>query len=204
MITNHQEIEIKLEATDVAIERFKKFCMDSNSTQYLWVKGPDHFYTQNDNTVRVRVKEMGNIELTVKKRKSKVSTQDREEIDLPLQPDTNMETVEAWLKLAGFAYNFSLFKEAHIFTVNKSGHKFTVVLYDVCRLVNGVPEVNTKRFIEVEVDKDATISVDNAKRLLREWKTDIKSTLNVDGEPINASLFEMYDSEINPKGDKAE
>lgn len=201
MLNTHLEVEIKIEAEGLDLAEFKRFCIDKGAKSYIFVQGCDYFYVQGENVIRHRVKEDGSSELTVKKRKSKVSTQERAEIDIPLPDSVKTKDVAAFLKLAGFEYTFTLFKKANIFHVNKSGHEFSLVVYTVYSLDgNGMPNNDAKTFLEVEIAKDATTTLENAKRLLREWKQEIQQHFNFDKEPINMSLYEMYSQDLKDKG----
>ena len=175
----------------ISVEDFKKFCYGKNPTEYRCVTGPDYYYSQNDHVVRHRVKDGKDSELTVKRRKSGVSSQDRLEIDLYFAPGTPPERIDSFLAAIGFKLCFKLVKTAHIFYLNKGSHSFSVVHYTVGKEENG-KLVDNKTFLEIEIDKQAKVTVERAKTLLREWKQELQQEFKELKEPLNESLWEIF------------
>lgn len=195
MIHEHNEIEIKLDATGVDIEAFKQFVFKKCPDRFIAVLGPDTYYENGASVARHRKSKRaeGGHELTVKRRKSERSTRDREEIDLFFDVTrTKQKDVEAWLIATGFKPVFTLTKHAHIFNIPYGGFSVSVVIYDVCE--GKFDPDKTRRFIEVEVEKGGEISVDSAKRLLGAWVAELKEAFPVlaDRQPLNDSLYEIY------------
>lgn len=188
-ITDNDEIELKFAADDISFEDFNAVCKAQPIEGFFKAGGPDNYWVLGDNVIRHRV---DNNEITVKRRKSGVSSQDRLEVDVKLAKDMDPEKVSLFLKAAGFELAFCLEKWADIYTISRSGHKFTVVMYRVSKV--GGSEI--KKFIEIEVDKQAKISVERAKTLLRELKQDLQKNLKGLGEPLNRSLWEIYSGKV--------
>lgn len=196
MIDEHNEIEVKLDATGVDLDEFKKFC-EEKKNRFLCVLSPDTYYENGNYVVRHRKSknpDRGH-ELTVKRRKSERSTRDREEIDLFFAERTKQKDVAAFLAATGYVEAFTLTKQSHIYYIDDDGVPISAVLYDVC--VGPAADFDVakaRRFIEVEVEKGAPVSVDTAKRLLGTWVQELKSKFPVlaDRQPLNDSLYEIY------------
>lgn len=187
MISQHNEIEAKLPADGVDIEKFKTFCREFSPDQFKFIDSPDFYYRQNKNVVRHRVNSETSHELTVKRRKSDSSTLDRLEIDLKFADSTYASDVTAFLKATGFELEFSLRKEAHIFWFTKGSTHISVVIYDV--FCEGF---RTRRFIEVEAEKGSDVTVAQAKQRVKQWVGCIQEEFEDAQDPINQSLYEIY------------
>ena len=191
MISEHNEIEAKLEADDILVSDYCKYMFGTLPTRYECVTGPDTYYTNGLNVVRHREKLNSKThELTVKRRKTSQSTRDREEIDLHFLERTGVEDVRAFLKATGFKKEFRLVKTAHIFWMTSNGVELTHVIYDVWRDDDGSISQN-KRFVEVEAEKGSDSTVAHAKREVNAW---VKTLGEVFGPraPLNDSLYEIY------------
>lgn len=190
MISKHDEIEVKIPADDVGVKLFKSFVARKlDFDRFLRVEAPDHYYTHGSDVVRHRVDPVQH-ELTVKKRKSERTTRDRHEIDLHFDPHrTTPRDVEKFLAMAGFAFEFTVEKDSHIFW-GKLGPKVlgSIVIYDVWR--TDAPR-DTRRFIEVEAEKGSPCTPETAKRCIGSWTALLQREFGL-GDPINESLYEVF------------
>lgn len=191
MINQHNEIEAKLAADEVAVGVFCKFIFSLLPNRYECITGPDTYYRQGENVVRHREKlNCKTHELTVKRRKSNESTRDREEIDLYFSDKSAVKDVQAFLAATGFEKEFKLVKTAHIFWLNWNGVELSIVIYDVWREENGKKEME-RRYIEVEAEKGSEATVAFAKKTVNEWVHILRSNYSL-REPLNESLYEIY------------
>lgn len=191
MISKHDEIEVKLPADAVAVEKFKRHIVESVEVErFLHVEGPDCYYENGANVIRHRQDPNGCHELTVKRRKSDRSTQDCHEIDLHM--DLHLTTpadVKAFMAATGFEYQFTLVKDSHIFWARLGRDLLaTFVLYDAWRA--DAPQ-DKKRFIEIEAEKGSPCSPETAKRHIRAWTQNLQNHLGA-GDPANVRLYEMF------------
>jgi len=191
MISDQNEIEAKLAADHVNIEAFKKWMFTNrNIEKFVEITSPDTYYEQGDRAVRQRGDDDdAHHELTIKLRKNENSTRDRVEIYLKFSPDTSAFNVRCFLEAAGFKRVFTLTKTAHIFWVRHSDNfKMSYVIYDVWK-VGGLDK--PRRFIEVEAEKGSNVTVETAKRRVREAVRELRDMFAL-GEPLNDSLYEIY------------
>lgn len=186
----HRELEIKLDADEVQVEQFKQWCFGRSPSKYLHVIGPDTYYVQGKNVLRHRQNGEGAGELTVKRRTSKKSTKDRLEIDLRFDQGTSQDDVTRFLVATGWAPQFTVIKDCHIFWFEDRKPGVEVVLYDVrCIYVSG-KETSPRRFAEVEIHK-ADSNSSRALSTLKEWERDARAVFSF-GETQSESLFEIY------------
>lgn len=186
MIHKHTELEIKLDASGITPEQFLPWAFAKVPEAYLKVSGPDYFYRQGDNIVRVRVPPNEPMQLTVKKRRSQQSIKDRLEVELEVRKNSTFEDVDVFLTSLGFEKDLYLEKQAYIFWY-KNGKQEMVVSYYVAKCNN-----ETKAFIECEVEKESEITLDTGKRYLKKWTDDINSSFNTELQPLNKSLYEYF------------
>jgi adenylate cyclase class IV len=186
MIHKHTELEIKLDASDITEEQFLPWAFAKGPTQFLSVSGPDCFYRQGENIVRVRIPPDGPIQLTVKKRRSQQSIKDRLEVELEVRKNSSLEDVDVFLTSLGFEKDLYLEKQAHIFWF-KSGKQDVVVSYYIAKCNN-----EARAFIECEVSKGSEVTLDTGKRYLKKWTDDINESFSKDLQPLNQSLYEFF------------
>lgn len=197
MISDHNEIESKLDAKEVTPKAFKAFMVAQEGRgqleieKYERVLGNDVYYEQGDNVIRHRSDDnYGWQELTVKRRKSASSTRDRLEIDLRFADGVAYNSVQAFLGATGFKGVFKLTKDAHIFWVRLTPSiKATFVLYE--SWLTNDPNVDKRRFIEIEMEKGSDVTVETAKRHLSTWVKNVQSQFGLD-DVLNESLYEIY------------
>lgn len=198
MISECDELELKFDANKIVVDEFIKFCYGLRPESFKTVTGPDSYYSIGDAIWRHRADSR---ELTQKRRKSGVSSQDRLELDLIYDSSMAPAFIDNFLVISGFKPEFVLTKTAHIFYVQKAGHKFSLVIYDVNKVENG-KLTEPHRYIEIEIDKKAVVTADRAKVLLREWKQELQRAFKNLDEPLNESLYEIYSGTRYPTVEK--
>lgn len=191
MISNHNEIETKLDATGVSVTKFAEWCQSQDPRDSREVMGPDYYYRMEDRVLRHRVQEKGkeasagHHELTVKLRKSDRSTRDRLEIDLPFNTfSVKVEDVSGFVEAIGYRKEFVLTKIAHIFEYQR----VIVAIYDV----HQNDDARWYRFIEIEARKGEDITPDHAKKLVGAWTQKIAEQFGIENRPMNDSLYEFF------------
>lgn len=192
---SRSEIEVKFEAPGLSREDFMNF-MTTNFyggiREYKKVAGWDDYYVQGENVVRHRCDgRKKRSTLTVKRRKSEDSISDRHEVDLPVGDKVPASDVSAFLKMSGWKLLFTIEKESFIYLYElPSGTKVCVALYDVWRPGQHRDKLS-RRFLEIEIEKDSKIDIETARQILDDWTTVFKKKLKL-AKPLNSSLYEMY------------
>lgn len=196
MLSEHEEIEAKLEADSVNREVFEAWIWNRYKvTKLLRGGGPDTYYENAAGAVvRHRIAGDGSHhELTVKKRRSGISTRSRVEVDLHFGKKTQPDSVEAFLEATGYERKLQLMQDATVLWIQEVGVRgavpLAVSIYDVWRVT--APVKSRRRFVEVEAEKGsdvlrstALIAVEDVVKVLRE-----EFGL---AEPLNVSLWELY------------
>jgi len=186
--SRHSEIEYKFPADDVEVHSFVQWCMAQGPDDFKHVCSPDVYYKQGENSIRHRWSK-GAGELTVKHRKSKSSTLDREEIDLFFSHKTTRQDVTDFLEKTGWKHLFTVVKDAYVFWFdNNDGGGVNVCVYDCWGVAENSPK---RRFIEIEAKKDTDCTKEQDLEALEIFKKDITRLFNVKS-PVNYSLYELY------------
>lgn len=191
-VSKFRELELKLRAPSLEVSDFLGWVVSQGATQYSRTRGQDVYWRRDSSVVRHRLfagHEAG--EITVKRRTDATSTTDRVEVDLFLSPETTPEEVSAFMALSGFKTEVVLTKTSHIFNVPEDKCLLTVVMYEVNDDLR--PELPTKKYVEVEVDKDADIRVSTARKILDSWKLKLEARFGLVLEPL--SLWEIFSGE---------
>lgn len=193
----YHEVELKYElpnrrAFRRALEWMDAFACLPAAVSFTTVKGTDRYYRQGRNVVRHRLDSNQNTnQLTVKRRTSKNSTVNREEIDLDFSAATTPADVTALLLATGWKRDVMLTKTSYILklrSMSESRITETIALYTVDCQGHEQPR---RFFFEVEVEKDSTISEARAETLLEKWKQRITEALPTSRQQ-NLSLYELY------------
>lgn len=194
MPDRHTELELKFAADKVPPRDFVERCMGRHPSRYDHeATFPDVYYVQNDNVVRHRWIPGGAGELTVKRRRSKKNSTNREEIDLLFAPGISLPDVTSFLDATGWKRLFTLLKsDVHSFWFPLEWGHVNVAMYTVERLNEKTRKHELrKRFVEVEVEKGSDITLDASTGVLTSWKHWLDNQFAI-GEPLNVSLYEIY------------
>ena len=140
-----KEIETKYDANEIKMEDFLKIVEKLPIRKKLLVSSYDEYYTNKEGDfVRYRHNNDRG-ELTIKRKISSRTNNERVEVNLPTQGD-NVQTVDRFLGLLEYTHDFSIYKTCNIFWTDKVDIVYYVV-YD--------KEFKEKRrFIEIEADED--------------------------------------------------
>jgi len=186
----YDEIEVKYEADSINEYHLRNFLFGNYRVlEFKHVNdSPDDYYTQGTNVVRHRHEDGHQGELTVKLRKAKRSVRDRKEVDLRFAPETTVADVVSFLKYTGWTKLFTIRKSADIYWVEDKKAVLTVSLYDAYNVES--PKI-TKRFLEIEVEKGTTPTIEEAKVILDTWEKKIESHFDM-GTPCTYSLYEYF------------
>lgn len=189
-MSHHDEFEHKYEAEDVLPEIFMQVCMERSPERYLRAVGPDAYYEQGDNVLRHRLSG-GAGELTVKRRKSELDSEDRLEIDLHFDPKTSVVDVQRFLQATGWARTFTVLKDCRIFWFREGAMEVNVSYYESW-LLQDDPEPTRKRFVEIEIEKGTKYNPTDARAFLLYWRNHLLRNGVALGDRINESLYELY------------
>lgn len=192
------EIEIKLKADGLSETDFLSWVVAAESNVKVEsvsvISGTDRFWRKNDDVVRHRCDgpEQHSV-LTVKKRKSAESLVNRFEVDLPIQLGTAPETVDGFLRLAGYKHEFGIFKNYWVVKAKGPDYHTCIALYDVW----GKTYSTKKRFLEVEIERASGCDSVRAEEILKEWQASIdRYSLLPNSTPVNQSLYEIFSKEF--------
>lgn len=188
MIDKHSELEFKFSAEEVSVDWFRTWCIGLDPVGYKSRAYPDSYYRNGDAAVRHRAWPLPGGELTVKRRKSADSIVDRQEINLQFAAEVSLRDVTEFLGATGWALEFTLLKHfSHVFWYKHGEATICVSLYEVERADTN----ETRRFLEVEVERDSEISETTARELLDLWGGAAAHEFGLD-EPMTSSLWEIY------------
>lgn len=190
----HSELELKFAADHVVPKDFLRWCIEHNPSRYQAEAVPDIYYAQGPSVIRHRWLPGGAGELTVKQRKSRTSISNRVEIDLRFADGFTVNDVTAFLQHTGWKKEFTLFKdEVHMFWFDLSGGgQVNVSLYTVERLNERSGKcVDTKTFLEIEVEKGSKYTVNSSLAILDDWRVKVQKAFNLK-DPMTLSLWEIY------------
>jgi len=192
MSDRHSEIEFKWDAGHVQEADFMAWAATQKPESYEHASFPDVYYAQGDNVVRHRWSSDAG-ELTVKRRKTAKSIVDRVEVDLKFAPGVKSADITAFLQASGWKRILTLFKVfVHVFRYHVGGSVVTLALYEVEQLCEKTRKrINTRRFMEVEVEKDSPLSDRGARLLLESWGARLTREFHLTTN-VNESLFEIY------------
>lgn len=191
----HTEIEYKFSADSVDVCQFLDWAWSRSPVFYETDSCPDVYYVRGKDSVRHRWSNHTAGELTVKRRTSKGSLTEREEIDLFFDTGkTSIHDVNCFLLATGWERLFTLFKSnVHVFAFEiEEGVRLFLSIYSVEKYSEKKQSYSdVYQFIEVEVEKGSSLDSKASKKALDTWKRDLKASFKLAG-PLNASLFEIF------------
>lgn len=180
----NKEIELKYSADDIKLEAFVNFSNGFTIKKKMMVSSyDDYFINSDDNFIRYRHHE-GRGELTIKRKVIEKNNNERIEINVPTSGD-NLKTIEAFVDLLGYKFNFGIFKTAQIYWIDK-----VVLVYYV---VYDKELKELRRFIEVEADEDLVwASEEEAWAEVVKWEK-LLEPLNISAQNrLKKSLYEIF------------
>jgi len=155
----------------------RKNCIYVQSDDIYYVKSADEFirYRFSDTDKRA--------ELTIKRKTGTGNNIIREETNLRVDGN-DFALVETFIGQLGFAFNFRINKQCHIY----HGDECTLVFYSVRDLSTN----KLAHFIEIEVTEGAGFTEDESWAIIKKYEA-LLSPLGVTAQKrLRKSLFEMY------------
>jgi adenylate cyclase class IV len=190
-----KEFETKYCLDGDKVFEFKQLIENINDQyDFLYVQGPDHYYTKPDGSfLRYRKADndkTGRAELTMKS-KSEGSSNNiiRKEINLRVDKN-NFSTIQEFASMLGYTFNFKIWKMCHIYKFKDA----TLVFYTV-RDENS----EMTHFVEIEVDEELIpkITEEEAWNIVRKYEKELSPLGITYRNRLNKSLFEMYVKDLN-------
>lgn len=186
--SKHSELERKFGADHVSPIQFHLWCEKHHPVGHKDTKYPDVYYRRGTSVIRHRKLPKNGGELTVKQRKNATDSTDRLEIDLKFAEGITHEDVAAFVKATGWEEVLELDKHfSEVYWFAHLGAEVAVSLYKVEDKATG----ETRQMLEVEIEKGAPVTQEEALRLLGIWCGVIAEDLGL-AEPLNDSLYEIF------------
>lgn len=188
---NFIEFETKYRVDGDLIYKFKSIVSKLDFKKFVYVEGPDYYYTKPDGSF-LRYRKAINekrAEVTMKaKPEGANSNIKRKEINWRVD-HTPAETIEAGAKIQGYDFNFSIYKICHIYNFNDA----TLVFYTVRDQDNKI-----NHFIEIELDEDSTseLTTEEAMEIIRKYEKILEPLGITYRNRLTKSLFELYVKDI--------
>lgn len=191
---HHTEFETKYRLDGNKVFEFKQIVETLDEPyDFLYVQGPDHYYTKPDGSfLRYRKAEndkTGRAELTMKAKFSGASHNIlRKEVNLRVDKN-KFNTIEEFASMLGYTFNFKIWKMCHIYKFKDATLVFYTVRNDVGDMVH---------FIEIEVDENTIhkLTEDEAWDIIRKYERIFAPLGITHRHRLNKSLFEMYVKDI--------
>ena len=194
-LDKHTEFEVKFRADDIKLEDFRDVVKSlPNLKKVIFVSGPDFYFVKPDGSfARFRKPEYGHTsggnEVTVKeKTEGHKNNIIRKEVNWKVNgtPDA---TIWEGLQMMGFAYNFSINKDCHIFIFDDA----TAVYYTVTDTTDSKKK-KTEAFIEIEVKEETigNLTEDQAWLVVEKYEKALESLGLSAQKRLKKSLYEMY------------
>jgi adenylate cyclase class IV len=180
-----REIEFKYSAEDILVSKFIQFCEARKPIDTISVAGYDRFYKGAEDTFYRHRRNIGENELTFKKKTTKDNSFVRVEHNISLKQQVTDEQINNYLEDIGYKYSFTLHKNCLIY--NYVDH--TLVLYTCYN--EDMREVG--RFIEIEMKEDYPWQSDqHAMENLIVMERICKPLGIKSSNRVMNSLFELY------------
>lgn len=187
-MNDFKELEFKYKADDVKLQDFVTVITNLVPDVRLDTSSWDYYYTKpNIKEEFIRYREASEPELTKKRKVKEANNWERDEYDLPLDPDKiTRKIVEGWISTDGYKENFRIYKSCFIFWVGSVNYVYYIV-YDENMKEKG-------RFIEVEVNKKEVpkLGMDKAIEALKNAETVLTSVGITPQNRMKKSLFELF------------
>ncbi len=152
---------------------------------FVYVQSDDIYYVKSaDEFIRYRFSEHDNrAELTIKRKTGTGNNIIREETNLRVDGN-DFALVENFVKNLGFAINFRINKQCHIYHASDA----TLVFYSVRDLENN----KLAHFIEIEVTEGAGFTEDESWAIIKKYEAALAPLGVTPQKRLRKSLYEMY------------
>ena len=203
-LPHHTEFETKYRVEGDKIYAFKEIINNlEDKPTFLYVEGPDFYYTKNDSDDIERVSFMRwrkadnqkRAEVTFKKKPEGVkSNTNRKEVNWRVDR-TPFKTIEEGAFMQGYDFNFKISKMCHIYNFKDA----TLVFYTVRGEDN-----KDAHFVEIEVDEETIhkLTEKDAWDVIKKYE-EILAPLGITyRNRMMKSLFELYVKDLYNEGNK--
>ncbi len=181
----YKEIETKYDAAGVTMQQFQDF-VEKLNTPIKWMmvsSFDDYFVNPNGEFIRYRYTD-DHGELTIKRKTIDKNNNERIEVNIPTKGD-NLKAVTEFCRLAGYSYNFGIYKTCKIAWVDK------VVL--VWYVVYDKDMKELRRFMEIEANEDLEWeSEEKAWEEVTKYEKMYETMGITSKNRLKKSLFEMF------------
>ena len=185
------EFETKYRVDGDLIYKFKEIISELDYKNFVYAEGPDFYFTKKDGSFlryRKAVTEKRS-EVTIKEKPTGAKNNiKRKEVNWRVDFNSK-EAIEAGAEMMGFQFNFSIYKQCHIYNFKD----YTLVFYTV----RGSDNKNN-HFIEIELNEDTIHLLTEKEAMDKIRKCElILYPLNITHKNrLSKSLYEMYVKEI--------
>jgi adenylate cyclase class IV len=190
MVNKFTEFETKYRLDGDRVYEFKQIVETlGESYDFLYVQGPDFYYTKEDGSfLRYRKAEndkSGRAELTMKSKPDGASHNIlRKEVNLRVDKN-KFSTIEEFATMLGYEFNFRIWKMCHIYKFKDA----TLVFYTVRDKKDSMVH-----FVEIEVDEETIhkLTESEAMDVVRKYEKVLSPLGITHNKRLKKSLFEMY------------
>ena len=194
-LDKHTEFETKYRVNGNIIFDFKKIIESiEDSCKFLYVQGPDIYFTKEDGSFLRYRKGEGEkrAEITMKEKQegSKYNIK-RKEVNWRVDP-TPYDTIYEGALMQGYKYNFRIKKFCHIYIFKDACVVFYTVEDERCKL---------DHFIEIELNEETihTLTEEEAWEGIKKYEKILEPLGITHRSRLMKSLYEMYVKDIYTK-----
>lgn len=191
-----KEVEFKYNANDIKLVDFQKKMAELKPRFLIETSSWDFYYTNDkEESIRYRKSEI-KPELTIKRKLDKDHNHKRIEINLGLTEGDHEETVDQFVRLLNYDFNFKIYKSCFIYFFDEVDVVYYIV-YDENMVEQG-------RFLEIEFleEKAHESEMDHMFKTLEKFESALgKFGINKKSR-IPLSLFEMFNVKSKNKKKK--
>jgi len=191
-LPHHTEFESKYKIDGDRIYDFKNIVESLEGYRFIYVQGPDYYFTKPDNSF-LRYRNADNetrAEVTMKEKPANAKNNIiRKEVNWRVDKNS-YENIEAGAIMQGYSFNFKISKICHIYNFKDA----TVVFYTV---KDDSHKLN--HFIEIEVDEDTIhkLTEKDAWAVIEKYEEILKPLGITYRSRLRKSLYEMYVKDIH-------
>jgi adenylate cyclase class IV len=157
--------------------------------EFVYCEGPDWYFTKADGSFlryrRAETDKGGRSELTLKQKPEGASNNiKRKEVNLRVDKN-NFETIQEAATMLGFAFNFQIVKQCHIYNFKDA----TLVFYTVYD-----SNKNRQSFVEIELNEQLipTLTEDECWDIIKKYEVKLEPLGITYKNRLTKSLYEMY------------
>jgi predicted adenylyl cyclase CyaB len=184
------EFETKYRISGDMVYKFKEIVGSHPEIEdFLYVEGDDIYYTKEDEFLRYRMppKKNKRAELTYKTKHGAKNNVARTEVNLRVDSNDH-STVEKFVNILGFKYNFRITKICHIYYTKEAN----LVFYSIIDHTDSNKKM--EHFVEIEVNEElsSTLTEQENWAIIKRWENIMAPIGIIAQKRLSKSLFEMY------------